>query len=491
MANSLQNNAYRILGLDSSVTQKDILKRSKEIINRIKIEDYPEYDIDLELPKVFRNESTVSDSLKKLQSLKNNLTEYFLWFQIANTTDEKAIEYARKKEYSKAIQVWETSSKNDNTTSYFFKKNLAVLYCLLLFKEDNENYLKKSLLIWKEIIDSDKFWIGFSKTYAIHTGQTINSDIIAEFRKNIVKYISDIYTDLYHANKNSKYIDEFQKIFSMTGEKTEKNVLNPIYESIYSILDELQKIEIKKDKVITNEDVAKITKNTTAIKIELDKLKKMGLYDNNQSKIIRDKTANAIRYTALALFNEVDRYSDATTLLRLASKISGTESLTNYIQADLETINKMDFVRCWFCDEIINANGKEYYIPKTFYKVVERTYQNVRYATQECFIPRCKKCESAHSQHDFVTFVHWILVLVIGIGFPYFILPIFVQLDGTFSFIIMLILGILSYFVIDYLIQRKPKGIDLTLKTKPFNYAVEFPLYKQYLAEGWTTQRPA
>jgi hypothetical protein len=47
MSNLIVNNAYRILGLDGSANQKDVLKRSKEIINRLKIDDYPEYTLDI------------------------------------------------------------------------------------------------------------------------------------------------------------------------------------------------------------------------------------------------------------------------------------------------------------------------------------------------------------------------------------------------------------------------------------------------------------
>ena len=51
---SLKNNAYHILGLDTSASEKELLKRSKEIINRIKIDDTPEYDLDLGMFEDFR-----------------------------------------------------------------------------------------------------------------------------------------------------------------------------------------------------------------------------------------------------------------------------------------------------------------------------------------------------------------------------------------------------------------------------------------------------
>ena len=82
MSNSIEHNAYRIFGLDVSANQKDILKRYKEISNRLKIDDFPNYDLDLGLPNKYRNEDSVNDALKRLQNPRNNLKEYFFWFSI-------------------------------------------------------------------------------------------------------------------------------------------------------------------------------------------------------------------------------------------------------------------------------------------------------------------------------------------------------------------------------------------------------------------------
>jgi len=65
-----------------------ILKRYKEIINRLKIDDVPVYEIDLELPRKYRTEKTVNDAFKKLQNQKTRLVEYFFWFSISDTVDE-------------------------------------------------------------------------------------------------------------------------------------------------------------------------------------------------------------------------------------------------------------------------------------------------------------------------------------------------------------------------------------------------------------------
>ena len=157
MVNLIQNNSYRILGLDTNTNQKEILKRAKEIINRLKIDDVPEYDLDIHLPKEFRTEDSVNDALKKLQSTKEAVKEYFFWIQISDTVDEKALAEIKKENYQKAIDIWKKASVGENSNTYFYKKNLAILYSLLMFYGYNTECLKSSLSTWHEIISSDKF----------------------------------------------------------------------------------------------------------------------------------------------------------------------------------------------------------------------------------------------------------------------------------------------------------------------------------------------
>lgn len=213
MSQTLKNNAYHVLGLDTSASEKDILKRSKEIINRLRADDIPIYDLDTGIFKNFRTEDSVKEALQGLQTPKKRIKEYFFWFQIADSIDEQAIGLFKLKDYLNAIRIWEHVSTNQHTKSFFYKKNLAILYCLVLSVDDNKDYLHNSLVVWKELIDSDKFWASFSKVYKLHDEQTASEDIISDFKNHVVKYLSDIYTELHHIHKDSDYINEFQQVF--------------------------------------------------------------------------------------------------------------------------------------------------------------------------------------------------------------------------------------------------------------------------------------
>ena len=340
MSTTLKNNAYHILGLDTSASERDILKRSKEIVNRLRADDAPEYDIDIGLFKDFRTEDAVKDALQRLQAPKKRIKEYFFWFQIADGVDEQVLGLLKLKDYLNAIRIWQSAAEGQSTKAFFYKKNLAILYCLALSDSDNKEYLRNSLDAWKELVDSDKFWTSFSKVYKLHDEQTASEDIISDFKKHVVEYLSDIYTELHHHHKHSDYLSEFQKVFSAKGEKIEKSVLGPAYQAISHAVEGLETMEVSKDDNFDKEESEKIKGLVATVQQELNRLIDLGLYEDSQTKIMRDRAANALRTIVLDLHNNLSELSKSEGLLEVAIKLAGTESLKNKLRGELEQIQK-------------------------------------------------------------------------------------------------------------------------------------------------------
>ena len=340
MSQTIKNNAYHILGLDTSASERDTLKRSKEIINRLRVDDTPDYDLDIGVFENFRTEDAVRDALQRLQAPKKRIKEYFFWFQIADGVDEQVLGLLKLKDYLNAIRIWQDASDGQSTKAFFYKKNLAILYCLALSASDNKDYLQKSLETWKELADSDKFWTSFSKVYKLHDEQTASEDIISDFKKHMVEYLSDIYTELHHHHKHSDYLSEFQKVFSAKGERIEKSILGPAYQAISHAVEELEKMEVSKDDNFDKEESEKIKGLVATVQQELNKLIDLGLYDDSQTKIMRDRAANALRTIVLDLHNKLSELQKSEGLLTVAIKLAGTESLKNKLRDELEQIQK-------------------------------------------------------------------------------------------------------------------------------------------------------
>lgn len=341
MTNPIEDNAYRILGLDGTASQKGVLRRYKEIGNRLKIDDKPVYELDINLLDDARNEETVNEALKSLQSQKRNIKEYFFWFEISNKNDQKFVEYITKGDYEDAVKFLKELSKTESSSSFFYKKNLAILYCLLLAKEDNTKYLEQSLSIWEDIIKSEKFWDVFEKNYSIQNEQILSKENIQSFKKDVVKDISDIYTDLGQKRMKPIYVREFQERFGVLGESAEKNLLKPTFDLINEKIMEIQKIKIEMDDKQIQKKIYEVQEALQYIQIMFDRLKKNGLYNANESKVIRDHVAEAVRIKAVEINNLGGDYQEAEKLIKSAEKIAGTESYKSTLETDVEKIGQL------------------------------------------------------------------------------------------------------------------------------------------------------
>lgn len=340
MVNILKNNAYHVLGLDISSSDKDIFRRAKEIESRLKINDIPEYDLDINIFKNFRTESNVKDALQKLQTPKKKIEEFFFWFQIVDSIDEKAFDFFKKKDYTKAIEVWLKASETTGTKAFFYKKNLAILFCLILIVEDNKKYLKDSIELWKDMVDSEKFWKSFGKIYTLYNEQSSNEENIKTFKENIRKYLADIYTELSNIHNNPIYFTEFKDSFSVKGDKIEKDVMLPAYNLINSAVQDLEDMKVSQDNVFDKTEQDTIKKLVSKVQEELNKLVDLDLYDDSQTKIMRDRAAKALRTIVLDLHNNLNEFDKSIGLLEVAATLAGTDSLNSKLRDEIDQIKK-------------------------------------------------------------------------------------------------------------------------------------------------------
>lgn len=341
MTKILKQNSYYILGLDTSASQRDILKRSKEIINRLKIDDLPIYDLDLDVFEDFRTEESVKKAVQKLSAPRKRLKEYFFWFQIADSVDDQAVGLLKNNDYTEANRVWEHNSEKDTTKSLLYKKNIAILRCLLLFTKDNKSDLSQSLKLWKELIDSDKFWSAFTKVYKLHDEFGTSQEVIDEFKSNVASYVADIYTELSQLHNDNKYIAESSKILEVKGSSTEKTILNPIYQSVIEITDQLESLKVSEDGKFDEQETQTIKKLVKKAQEEFSKLIDLGLYEDSQSKVVRDKMADAIRIVVLDLHNNLNETDKAIELMNVALDIVGTVPFKTKIENDMSILKEV------------------------------------------------------------------------------------------------------------------------------------------------------
>lgn len=340
MSDVILNNSYNILGLDNSSSEKEILRRSKEVINLLKIDEVPEFSLDIGKVKEIRTEQSIKEAVQKLSDPKKRIKEYFFWFDIQDSTDEKASLAVGEVNYFEAVKLWKEGIEENNSKGIFYKKNLAILYTLLLsIGEREENYAKEAVAIWVELLKSGKFWENYTKLYKLNDYLNTSSSIIEDFKEHAPKYLSDIYTELSQKSKEN-YLSEFTQAFGVKGEKLERNVLNPIHNNINDAVQELEAMKVSEDGIVDEEEMTKIKTLIKKFQDELNKVVELGLYDDSQTKLIRDRAANAIRTVVLDIYNNLRETDKSIALLNIAIKISGTDSHIHKLEQEIKTLEK-------------------------------------------------------------------------------------------------------------------------------------------------------
>jgi len=142
----------------------------------------------------------------------------------------------------------------------------------------------------------------------------------------------------------------------LRGEKTEKLVMAPIFHEITEAVEQLEAMNVSEDGVFDAEEAAAIKKYLGKIQDCCNKLIDLGLYDDSQSKAIRDRAAAAIRSIVLDIHNNLDDLPKAEQLLKIAMQFVGTSSMEHKLKQDLNTFkqNKKDMAKIAPILELMN-----------------------------------------------------------------------------------------------------------------------------------------
>lgn len=338
MSQLFSRNAYSVLGLDTSVSQKEISKRSKEIVKLLKIDEIPEYDTDLKsINNIVRDEAAVNDAAQRLSSPIKRIQEYFFWFEVENDQDEKNLELLRDDQYNEALDNWQQRAEKSLTA----KRNLAIASSILLNHTGYKKHLKLSVEAWDDVVNSDKFWSHFEKVYALNDEVGTSKSAIDGFRGKVLDYLSDFYTDVSRRKKDNSIYAAFGSTFGTKGKKVQDEVLTPIFEQINSASEQLRQLNASQDNRLSSQESMTIKRLVRKIQDLFQEIKDLGLYDDSHSKVMRDKAAEAINIVAVDLFNNLDEDAKSAALIKIAKSFAAGPAVISRINKNVEYIKQV------------------------------------------------------------------------------------------------------------------------------------------------------
>ena len=129
----IKNNPYRILGILSNSTIKELEKQKGKIkaYTRVGKEINSDLDFDL-LGDISRTEETVNKAFSKVEQNQDKVNYSLFWFLNASPFDNTAIEYLKNRDEKKALEIWGkvTNDKEVNSKNFSAFNNIGTFKLL-------------------------------------------------------------------------------------------------------------------------------------------------------------------------------------------------------------------------------------------------------------------------------------------------------------------------------------------------------------------------
>ncbi|MGY0426551.1 MAG: CFI-box-CTERM domain-containing protein [Polaribacter sp.] len=312
----IQNNPYRIAGILSNASERELQKQKAKIkaYSRVGKEIKSDYDFHI-LPKITRTEDLINKAFSNVQQNQDKVNFALFWFLNASPFDNIAIEYLKNGNEEKAVEIWGkvTLNKEVNSKNFSALNNLGTYKLLSKTKED----IKEGIEAKIKLIESEYFE-NFVHSVADETFTIDN-------KKQIEKLVDELLTQF----KNQYSSAETLQLFSNCNGTTQNYLSRKFTEEpIHKI--ETQ-IESSKNKRKENNSGAyefglKLYENC---KDNLSFLKDLLGESDLKYKMIADNLAKEIMQCGIDYFNESQKkeitgnyLESAVRLTKLADSIA-------------------------------------------------------------------------------------------------------------------------------------------------------------------------
>ncbi len=335
---SFHNNSYFILDLNSNSTDKQILKKSNNMLLKIKAEIDINEEIHHELDlRIERNEHTINEATKKLTFPKKKLEEFFFWFELENETDHHFYKLLSQKNFIQAIKFLKKGIEEDELRKFKYEKNLALCFLLMLNIDYDESILLESINLWKKLIHNSSFWAEFFDKYRTKEEGLVNKDLMIEFKSEIENLIFEEYEHISSSYPKERIIEKLFTILKPQNTSIFSKYLEKYISKVNSILEKFNSMEFKDNK-IGQIQKNKISENLDKLKELFNYFESLGLENESSIKILGDEVAQNLESLSIKINNQIKDYETSYKILSIALKFVESSSIKKGIETNLAII---------------------------------------------------------------------------------------------------------------------------------------------------------
>lgn len=305
----IQNNPYRIAGILSNATTKELEKQKGKIKAYTKVGKEIKSDFDFQiLGNIDRTEDSVNKAFSNIEQNQDKVNYALFWFLNASPFDNTAIEYLKNGDEDKALEIWEkvTTEKDVNSKNYSAFNNLGTYKLLSRNKSDIKTGIEAKI----KLIESDYFE-SFVHSVADET-YTIDK------QKQSEKLIDELLTQL-----NKQYSSsETLQLFSGCNGATQRYLSKKFTEQpIHNIENRIESCK-KKRKADNGNAYEFGLKLVSESKDDLSLLNSLLGTSDLKYKTIADQLANEIMQCGIDYFNKKQENNSTESYLEKAQKLT-------------------------------------------------------------------------------------------------------------------------------------------------------------------------
>ncbi|WP_300979079.1 hypothetical protein [Flavobacterium sp.] len=331
----IKNNPYRIIGILSNATAREIQSRKGKITAYAKVGKQITSEFDFPLfDSIVRDQNKIEKAFSAIQQSKEMLENSLFWFLNTNSFDETAINYLRNGDKEKAIQIWEkvTTEKEVTYKNYSCFNNIGTLKLLGESQEDIKEGIEKKI----KLIESDSF-----KNF-VHS--VAGEAFIIDNQKQVENFINDIIKQFQGKYSNADTL----KLFSNCNGTIQKYLSQKFTEEpVHNIESQIERTKKKRNenKINAFQFGLMLHENTKADLTLLNSL--LGVNDLKY-KVIADNLAKEIMQCGIDYFNESkenkskeEYLENALTLNRIADSIAVGKLTKDRAKDHIATLEEM------------------------------------------------------------------------------------------------------------------------------------------------------
>ena len=244
--NLIEENPFRILGVISNASAKEIKEAETYIIRYLDVGKSAElkFDISPPLKKINRTSNLVSNAKSQIHSNFDKLSFAIFWFVNGSSIDKIALKkLSETRDLKSASETFKKGSRDFSVSKSTFASiiNYSTLEILTFFKEKDEESLKKSLKFKFDVVNNIKAFKLFENLVTSEAGKINHKDFVNRYIENVKLLLKEF---LPKKNQNKLLSEIFSHDKNIFGD-IEETMINSLLESITEKLNPLKELFIK------------------------------------------------------------------------------------------------------------------------------------------------------------------------------------------------------------------------------------------------------